>query len=155
MGYSDKAKQSRYQADRLFRLKAEWLAANGPCRHCGGSENLEVDHIDPSTKESHYVWSWSPERRAKELAKCQVLCHDCHREKSNGELRRPLVHGTPAGYKHHGCRCGDCLAALKAQRGDRWGIRREAPEIECQGCGALFRYAGMGRPHVYCENCRA
>jgi hypothetical protein len=39
---------------------------------------LELDHVDPALKVSHRVWSWARERREAELAKCQVLCHDCH-----------------------------------------------------------------------------
>lgn len=116
MSYKDKAKQSAYQCAQIRQRKAEWLAANGPCRHCGSTENLEVDHIDPAQKVSHYVWSWRLERRQIELAKCQVLCRKCHRIKSNAELARPLVHGTAARYKHHKCRCAECREALKVQR---------------------------------------
>ena len=60
-----------------------WLEENGPCARCGANENLEVDHIDPLTKVSHNVWTWAEEKRLEELAKCQVLCHNCHVEKSS------------------------------------------------------------------------
>jgi len=50
---------------------------------CGSWKKLELDHIDPKTKESHKIWSWSEERRNKELKKCQVLCYDCHNIKSS------------------------------------------------------------------------
>ena len=61
--------------------------ANGPCVKCGcwDLDQLEVDHIDPNTKVSHRVWSWSKERRENELAKCQVLCRACHLTKTCGE----------------------------------------------------------------------
>lgn len=29
-------------------------------------------------KINHRVWSWAEARREAELAKCQILCHDCH-----------------------------------------------------------------------------
>lgn len=58
------------------------FAENGPCRQCGSTEDLELDHIDPTTKISHAVWSWSEQRRAEELKKCQVLCHNYHETKT-------------------------------------------------------------------------
>lgn len=44
---------------------------------------MEVDHIDPDSKVSHTVWSWTPKRRELELSKCQVLCRKCHRRKTS------------------------------------------------------------------------
>lgn len=45
---------------------------------CGSTVNLRLDHIDPAKKVSHRIWSWSAARRAAEIEKCQVLCHDHH-----------------------------------------------------------------------------
>jgi len=56
------------------------------CVRCGTSEDLELDHIDRTTKVSNNVWSWASARREAELAKCQVLCHDCHKKKSAKEM---------------------------------------------------------------------
>lgn len=67
---------------KMQRLRAEWFAANGPCRECGSTDNLELDHIDRKDKVSHTVWSWAPKRRQLELIKCQPLCRRCHRKKS-------------------------------------------------------------------------
>jgi len=80
-------KHKGYHAAYQARRKAEWFAQNGPCRKCGGWENLEVDHIDPSTKITHNIWCWPLERRLAELAKCQVLCESCHLEKTKQDLR--------------------------------------------------------------------
>jgi hypothetical protein len=49
-------------------------------------EAPENDHVDPSKKTSHSIWSWSPERREAEIAKCQVLCRPCHQLKSIDDL---------------------------------------------------------------------
>lgn len=68
----------------LSRRKA-WLSENGPCAVCGSSEFLEIDHINPETKVSHNVWSWSESRRTEELKKCQVLCKKCHKEKTRAD----------------------------------------------------------------------
>ena len=52
--------------------RAEWMAGKS-CVQCGSTQSLEVDHIDPTLKVTHSVWSWSIPRRTVELAKCQVL----------------------------------------------------------------------------------
>jgi hypothetical protein len=115
MPYADREQQRQYQRERSRRLRAEWLAANGPCRKCESWDDLQVDHVDPATKVSHRIWSWAPARREAELKKCQPLCRDCHEAKCEEEMRRPLVHGTVSGYRHRGCRCADCCAANTAQ----------------------------------------
>jgi 5-methylcytosine-specific restriction endonuclease McrA len=80
-----KAYQNRWLANR----RAEWIKANGPCKHCGTWENLEVDHINPVKKkyEISRIWSRKKSFRERELAKCQVLCKLCHLKKSAEESR--------------------------------------------------------------------
>lgn len=94
-----------YNMKRWYEKRDAWLAANGPCVRCGSSERLEVDHIDPSGKLDHKVWSWAEERRLVELVKCQVLCFLCHRLKTNEE-RGWNLHGEVR-YQM-GCRCQVC-----------------------------------------------
>lgn len=83
-----------------------WIAARrkrciellgAQCVRCGSTENLEVDHINPVTKDPKLrktgdcrggMWSWSWERIEAELTKCQVLCRECHKKKSAGEHAR-------------------------------------------------------------------
>jgi hypothetical protein len=86
MGYKDRATQRQYQRDWLRARRRGWLLANGPCVDCGswgdgpdGLDGLEIDHAF-GVKVSHRLWSWSPERRAIELAKCEVRCGNgrCH-----------------------------------------------------------------------------
>jgi hypothetical protein len=87
--YRDRAAQREYQRLWLRRRRVAWLLANGPCADCGKwgdgperVEGLEVDHrvgrTDEDRKRDHRVWSWAAERRAAELAKCDVRCHACH-----------------------------------------------------------------------------
>lgn len=95
------------------RLRQEWFEANGPCVRCGSDIDLEVDHIDPKLKVDHRVWSWSAVRREAELAKCQVLCHPCHVDKT-WEGKR-AEHGTSSCYDG-GCRRDECRAAATARR---------------------------------------
>jgi hypothetical protein len=74
---------------RVTNRRQEWLSKNGPCVDCGSWENLEVDHVDPSTKDPRLrkgsgsvIFTWKAEKREKELAKCVVRCHECHMAKT-------------------------------------------------------------------------
>lgn len=110
MPYKDPVAQRAYQAEwRAARRKA-WLEANGPCIKCGSWLHLEVDHVDPTKKVSHNVWSWTAEKMAAELAKCQVLCSVCHKHKTRLQ-RVVMVHGTRTMYEKHGCKCAPCRQA--------------------------------------------
>ena len=112
------AAQHRWYEEVVKPRKAKWFEENGPCKKCGGEENLELHHKDPTQKESHRIWSWKAERRLVELAKCIVLCSECH----------DLVHirACPAGTLW----CYDCkqfvpienFGRLKSsgRRGYRW-----------------------------------
>jgi len=61
----------------------------GRCVRCGSSENLEIDHCDPTKKHFNIgdLLNHSKEEVERELTKCQLLCHNCHRKKSNEELQ--------------------------------------------------------------------
>jgi len=70
----------------------------GKCEICGYSrcsEALEFHHIDQGSKDfgisdKGYTRSW--ERIKKELAKCLLLCSNCHRELHSGlQLPRVIV----------------------------------------------------------------
>lgn len=62
------------------------------CIECGSKERLELDHINPEEKE------WNPKRSMcskkltenfwKEINKCQLLCYDCHKEKTVNMQRK-------------------------------------------------------------------
>lgn len=75
---------------------------------CGSWDELEIDHIDPSQKVDHNVFSWSQERRDAELAKCQVLCSKHHLEKTIAAAPK-TDHGRGWMYQK-GCRCEPCRA---------------------------------------------
>lgn len=115
MPYKDKEKQKEYQL-WVAKRREDWFNANGPCRNCGSWKNLELDHIDPSTKVSNKIWSWSEERRNEEIAKCQILCEDCHTDKTAKDLRKMFEkfpeHGTNNRY-NKGCKCNLCMEAMR------------------------------------------
>lgn len=74
----------KYQLEWMRKRRQDWIDENGPCVHCGSDQDLEVDHIDASTKvwTPAKIWSRKQEDRDAELAKCQVLCEDCHKKKT-------------------------------------------------------------------------
>jgi len=67
----------------------------GKCVKCGATERLEFDHIDPKNKSfciTKNLRMGDKEKLQEELDKCQLLCYDCHLEKTkqswlNGEFK--------------------------------------------------------------------
>lgn len=118
-----------------------WFKENGPCRHCGSWNDLELDHIDPSEKEHHAIWSWSDERREAELKKCQPLCYGCHKKKTFQDLY--------ASYPNHsyrkGCRCVDCKAAHAKERREYRAAGKDPSRNNYKG---LSRVGLIGKPPV-------
>lgn len=108
MPYKDLEQQREYQ--RRWSAKRRRAFFEGKtCAHCGTDGNLQLDHVDPSDKTCHKIWTWSKERRDQELAKCQALCSSCHTAKTLAQ-RRKTEHGTLQMYQAHGCRCDLCKA---------------------------------------------
>jgi hypothetical protein len=56
----------------------------GKCISCGCKDNLEFDHIDPSTKSFNISSGYNKTKKElfEELSKCQLLCNKCHLEKT-------------------------------------------------------------------------
>ncbi len=108
----NKIRRSEYQKKWMQARRQLWFA-NKKCVKCDSNKRLELDHIVPADKISHNVWSWAEERRLKELAKCQVLCYECHLKKTSKERKaktRSLdeMHGTCTAYSKYKCRCDIC-----------------------------------------------
>jgi len=88
----DKAHRQQLFAyhQKLWKDRRDAFFKDKVCVRCGATENLELDHIDASTKDPRLrqarrsadnIWRWAEPRRAVELAKCQVLCRPCNRLK--------------------------------------------------------------------------
>lgn len=99
MPFKSREDKRRYDRERWARLRSEWFAGKS-CVCCGSTEDLELHHREPSEKIGHRVWSWSAERRALELAKCEVRCRDCHQYDH-------ALHGTLENIIS-GCECVVC-----------------------------------------------
>jgi len=108
MPYKDPDTQREYNRLWVKQRKEEFFKEKS-CAKCGSKDSLELDHIDPSQKISHSIWSWSKVKRDVELEKCQVLCNPCHKEKSElykSELRS-IPHGSGLSGKRN-CKCPEC-----------------------------------------------
>lgn len=81
----DLAKTKKYYWDNRNYV-IDYLG--GKCTACGTTEDLEFDHIDPTTKEFEMSKPLSrknlPEGYMTELDKCQLLCKACHKKKTFG-----------------------------------------------------------------------
>lgn len=97
----------QYSADR--RQKALGLLG-GKCVVCGSTQNLEIDHIDPTTKSFtlargwHHAW----DKVVKELEKCQILCSTHHIEKSKIDNKKEITHGRYWSAYVYKCKCEIC-----------------------------------------------
>ena len=94
-------------------LKAQIIAQlGGKCAKCGSIERLEVDHIDPKKKRhevSALLTMGDPKVLAREVKKCEVLCHVCHLDKTileRGQRRAMESHPSLSSYRY--CKCDLC-----------------------------------------------
>lgn len=79
-------KRAREYRQKMRNLVGRWKKIKG-CQVCGfkaeHSCQLDLDHIDPSTKTykgDHKAFDagWSKKRVKEELSKCVVTCKNCH-----------------------------------------------------------------------------
>ena len=77
--------QRRLKRQKMTDLVGRWKVRKG-CRQCGYNKHpqaLHLNHVDPTTKWQTGKCSairaeWSKETVKAELAKCEVLCANCH-----------------------------------------------------------------------------
>ena len=77
--------QKRY----YLRIEEAKLRLGGKCNKCGSKDNLQFDHIDPSTKSfaiAKYIASCFEKKFEEEIIKCQLLCEECHKKKTRRDL---------------------------------------------------------------------
>lgn len=147
-----KEQTREYNRERHRTRRAKYIEMlGGSCARCGSTEQLEFDHVEPTEKRytiSAY-FKGKEERHEAELKKCQLLCKQCHIEKSiedSGKNPARGVHGTLSSYNH--CRCTECRAAKSAY--NRMHDKRERKRAPLQH-GMMRMY----RRGCRCPECRA
>jgi 5-methylcytosine-specific restriction endonuclease McrA len=87
----------------------------GCCSKCKVTENLELDHFDPTSKYKSmaHLSSASEEIWSEESMKCQLLCADCHLEKSK------LEGSFENKYRQIVCACGRICNSTKEYAGHK------------------------------------
>lgn len=96
------------------KRRKKWFEENGPCQDCDTWKDLELHHVDPLLKEDSRIWSWSDERREAELAKCIVLCTECHKD-IHVYLKRLGISGKGKNFLAHR-RLAICITCNKEGR---------------------------------------
>lgn len=150
------------RAKTAERLREARDRLGDKCSKCGSTDRLEFDHIDPATKVRPLMRLAlaKPSKWEAELAKCQVLCHECHWDKTRQDrsLVKGGTHGTRNTY-NHGCRCDLCRASGRDHMRDlraRWRAegRTDAPlyrVIPPEKHGLSSTYTNL---RCRCDQCR-
>lgn len=108
---------NEYAKKRYHTKRVKWIETlGGCCVRCGSVKNLEFDHIDASTKKFGIGanWSQSEDKIIAELKKCQLLCTECHKQKTKEAWDyncNQVDHGTYWMYRKYKCRCELCVVA--------------------------------------------
>lgn len=78
----------QYSAQRRADIRARAVAyLGGKCRICGYDRcpaAFDFHHVDPMGKDFNISAATSWEKAKTELAKCELLCANCHREVHDG-----------------------------------------------------------------------
>lgn len=94
MPFKSAEKKREYQRVWYAKRRAYYVAeAGGVCMKCEGTSDLEFHHRDPKDKFTHRIWSLKRERIEAELAKCDLLCRDCHLDEHGGEWNYRRING--------------------------------------------------------------
>ncbi len=78
---------SRYSAKKRVQMRtARDLAKNVPCADCGGQfppECMDFDHVSgDKVGDLSNMWSFGEARLIAEIAKCELVCANCHRTRT-------------------------------------------------------------------------
>ena len=138
---------TEYHRLYYYKRRAKMIAYLGvSCAHCGSTDRLEFDHVDPALKSfdiSDNMTLNNPEVRA-ELDKCQLLCRPCHEAKTAAEHRAAgFTHGSIYGFMKVRCDCDECTSSKRA-----WNDERNARRQAASGKGRRLPY---GRPASHGE----
>lgn len=96
-----------------FRERIQ-LIKSQPCADCGGTFDpvcMDFDHLDPTAKEFNISEAAASgnvgwERIEAEIAKCEVVCANCHRLRSKNRGRKGVTAGFSARQREVSTRTG-------------------------------------------------
>ena len=131
------------------------------CAMCGTRERLETDHVDPDQKSFNIARNMTVNNPLvqAELDKCQLLCGDCHLEKTRAEREaKGFTHGSWYGWLNMKCQCGLCTAARDAYNAERREERQAAgaaPRAPRPTHPPVCGERRMYRKGCRCEKCKA
>lgn len=144
-GRSKEEKAKYYRELMIARYRERRAKAvqdlRGKCVRCGSVKELQLDHIDSTAKEYSIFKTWLSEEKFKaEVAKCQLLCQECHTDKTLADLGRKKAkgtHGTISSYRY--CHCDECKAAKnKASREYKARKRQEKLAVSIKVMGEIL-----------------
>lgn len=146
-----------------FRVKIDAIKLERGCVDCGYNryaEALDFDHLPGAekTKNVALMWGFSWEKVLAEIAKCEVVCSNCHRHRTRIRAESARVEaavkavvlapaertsaacGTASGYSRHlrlsETPCAGCRAAQAAkQRQLRLAAKERAASAEQAAIG--------------------
>lgn len=98
----DKETHRNYMNEQNDRRRTAAIQSlGGACVICGTTNNLDFDHVDPTTK--LFTISSGLSRTESvfwaEVAKCQLLCRPHHVEKSSSEISEAQLGNKNANFK--------------------------------------------------------
>ena len=104
----------------------------GKCVKCNSIENLQLDHVNPETKNFTIAKLWNSKKEVfdLEISKCQLLCKKCHEEKTLldlGQVSAKMTHGTVSSYRY--CKCKLCKKAVSEYKR---AYRKKKKEVDNQ-----------------------
>lgn len=163
-------KEKRYYREYMSKRYTERMTLahhllGNKCKACDSVDNLEIDHID--WKEKSFTvgkfWNCAKEKFLLELEKCQLLCRNCHIEKSKIDIReiktgnKEIQHGTHTRYQSYKCRCEMCRSAYRIYKQSYRKSKnpnytpRESPNNLAANCGTYKKYR-RGCKCLLCKN---
>lgn len=119
-GYGREYMKKRYHQKRQELIDK----LGGKCVRCSKTNDLHLDHINKKKKSIRMsdIHSVADAKVQKEIKNIQILCKDCHKDKTKEawdfSTSKPK-HGTYWMYRKHNCRCNKCAKAYKEARA-RW-----------------------------------
>lgn len=117
MGTNNKSYDKQYKS-KLYAIKMQrWKQLlGGQCEACKSVDALEFDHVNPKDKVFAIAdgWSLAEDVVLEELKKCQLLCKDCHKIKTDTASRKKRKHGTWGAVRNGKCKCDICRKFVNA-----------------------------------------